>query len=103
MLGYVLEYNKSTSYGTVVDSEGKHYSFNASGMLNLNYVDAFDNVTFDIEENVGDSWVAINIKLVEGEDEECEHEFDFDEGGMCLNCGADDWYNHYDEDYGQDR
>lgn len=33
----------------------------------------------------------------------CEHEFDMDEGGMCLNCGAEDWYNHFDEDYGQER
>lgn len=23
----------------------------------------------------------------------CEHEFDFDCGGMCSNCGIEDWYN----------
>lgn len=39
----------------------------------------------------------------EGCKECCSHEFDSSEGGMCLNCGRDDYYNFMDEDRGQDR
>lgn len=33
----------------------------------------------------------------------CMHEFDSSEGGMCLNCNRDDYYNFINEDYGLDR
>lgn len=29
--------------------------------------------------------------------ENCDHEWDLDEGGMCLNCGRDDYYNFIGE------
>lgn len=101
MLGYILEFNKSSSTGIVVDSEGKHYNFNKSGMPDYFYFDPFDNVSFEIDDS-GETWLAINLQLIAYE-EECAHEFDMDEGGMCLNCGADDYYNYIDEDYGSER
>jgi hypothetical protein len=33
----------------------------------------------------------------------CEHEFDSSEGGMCLNCSREDYYNFIDEDCGRER
>lgn len=33
----------------------------------------------------------------------CSHEWDSCEGGMCINCGREDYYNFVDEDYGQER
>lgn len=34
----------------------------------------------------------------------CEHDFDPDEGYICLNCGLEgDPCDYYDEDYGQER
>lgn len=33
----------------------------------------------------------------------CSHEWDSSEGGMCINCGREDYYNFIDEDYGKDR
>lgn len=33
----------------------------------------------------------------------CEHQFDMSEGGMCLLCNRDDYYNFMDEDAGSDR
>jgi hypothetical protein len=38
------------------------------------------------------------------EEEDCEHEFDPDEGFTCINCGEQgELSDCYDEDYGKDR
>lgn len=41
-------------------------------------------------EKCGDSSVAC--------DECCDHEWDDSEGGMCINCGREDYYNFVNED-----
>ncbi len=33
----------------------------------------------------------------------CVHEFDSSEGGMCINCGREDYWNYMNEDAGRDR
>lgn len=94
--GTILWYDRLNDVGMIIDDKGVEYNFNKSGMVNLQYLDSNDEVIFNIDDN-GDTWMAVNIQLINDEDE-CDHEWDPDEGGMCINCGRDDYYNFINED-----
>ncbi len=100
--GKVLYYDKKEQKGIIQENDGFQYVVSSNNLVDLNYLDAGDLVEFEKQETNGKLY-AVNVTCEEALQEECEHEFDMSEGGMCLNCGAEDYYNYIDEDYGQER
>lgn len=100
--GSVLWYDKKENQGVIQEDDGYQFFVSDSGLVDLAYLDVGDLVFF--EKQCEETMQAINVVLQNPEEaeEECDHEFDSSEGGMCLNCGADG-HDHFDEDYGQKR
>lgn len=98
--GIVLEYNRQTKTGLVLDENGEHYNVDEVNLIDSLYLSEGDEISFESTDGTN----AINVQLLnDSETEDCDHEFDMDEGGMCLNCGAENWFDYIDEDYGRDR
>ena len=105
MQGKVVLYSNETKTGILQGPVDLLYSFSITDVKTYLYLEVGDEVSFDKEPTL-QGFKAVNIVVVKDTQEmqdDCEHEFDMSEGGCCLNCGSEEWYNHFDEDYGQER
>ncbi len=100
--GKVLWYDKKEQNGVIQEDDGFQFFVQHTSLVDTNYLDAGDLVFFKKQDP--DTMNAVEVELQQPiVEEECDHEWDSSEGGMCINCGREDYYNFIDEDYGQER